>query len=107
MMASVTSASKKTDATCAPSILCRTISEFVIKTLLRTIEGGPGCHCIVAIISHVALFDDAVTATTRQIDAVSIVIPESTIGDAKSIRNDACPGCNPCACFKVLNPQPF
>src|SRR5215510_14673065 len=106
-MTSVTSASKETDATCAPGILRRTISEFVIETLLRTIVGGPCSHRIVAIVSHVALFNNAVAATTGQIDTVSVVVSESTKGDAEPISNDACPGCDPCACFEVLDPQSF
>jgi hypothetical protein len=103
----VPSTPKEADAARPPGIFCCTKSEFVIETLLRTIEGGPCSHCIVAIVSHVALFNDAVTAATRQIDAISVVISESTKGDAKSICNSARPGRDPCAYFEVLNPQSF
>src|SRR5262245_24312862 len=106
-MAPVASASEEADAASAPCVFRRTISEFVVEALLRTIEGGPRSHCIVAIVPHVALFNDTVAAAARQIDAVSIVISESTKGDAKSICNNACPGCDPCACFEVLDPQSF
>src|SRR5262245_13241972 len=101
------SPSEKTDAASAPGIFRRTKSEFVVETLLRAIEGGPGSHRVVAIVSHVALFNDAVTATTRQIDTISVVISESAKGDAKPVCNNARPGCDPGACFEVLNPQPF